>query len=477
MKRAIIAAVLSIAGLGAAQAGMPPRDVKFDSVRVERNGNYMALGVIFGLQDLEVSTDQCVLLTPQLANGEEQLTLPAVAIYGRHRYYHYLREEGDAMLSGRDETTIRAKQMPAEVAWEQVVPYQPWMDGATFSVERCDYGCGRTLLAQERFPVGGYLEPEVEEEFFPTLVYAQPVARREKRRTLEGRSYIDFPVDQTVIYPDYRRNAVELAKIRATIDTVRNDPDATIDTVWLKGFASPESPYSHNTELAIGRTQALKRYIESMYDFSRIALLTDYEPEDWEGLRAAVAASTLEHRDAILAMIDRTDLKPDPKEWLIKSTYPADYKYMLQNFYPALRHTDYRVSYVVREYSDPAEILRIMHEQPRKLDLNEFYVAASTLEPGSDAFTEVFETAVRIYPDDEAANLNAANAALRRDDFAAAERYLAKAGSGADALYARAALAIRRKEYDQARSWLRQALAAGSEQAAVTLDELNKRQK
>lgn len=148
---------------------------------------------------------------------------------------------------------------------------------------------------------------------------------------------------------------------------------------------------------------------------------------------------------------------------------------MLDNFYPALRHTDYRVSYIVRSFSDPAEILRIMKSRPQNLDQNEFYVAASGLEPGSDEFTEVFETAVRMFPDDPVANLNAANAAMRRGDLDAADRYIAKAGDSPEAIYARGAIAIRRSDFDTARRYLRQAADAGLSQAEATLTELNEK--
>ena len=92
------------------------------------------------------------------------------------------------------------------------------------------------------------------EAFFPELLFVRPEAETMKSRSLSGSAFIDFPVDQTVIYPEYRRNTVELGKIQATIDSVRNDKDVSIISVWLKGYASPESPYSHNKELAIGRT-------------------------------------------------------------------------------------------------------------------------------------------------------------------------------------------------------------------------------
>ena len=88
--------------------------------------------------------------------------------------------------------------------------------------------------------------------------------------------------------------------------------------------------------------------------------------------------------------------------------------------------------------------------------------------------SEVFETAVRMFPDDTAANLNAANAAMRRGDLTGAKRYLAKAGDSPEAVYARSALAIRQKDYDSARRYLNEALSLGSEQAGVTLEQLEK---
>ena len=82
-----------------------------------------------------------------------------------------------------------------------------------------------------------------------------------------------------------------------------------------------------------------------------------------------------------------------------------------------------------------------------------------------------------MYPGDEIANLNAANAALRRGDIATAERYIDRAGRSAEAIYARGAIAIRKKDYDTARDYLRKAAGMGCGQAVATLDELNKRVK
>lgn len=443
--------------------------VTVDSFNTERSGNYLSLDMNIGLENLKVASNQCVLLTPSIVNGNDSILLPSVAVYGRRRYYYYQRNNGDEMLSGKNEMTFLAKEMPAHVEYSRLLPYSEWMDGAKITLHRVDRGCCSKVLLQEYGEIGFYRD-----KFFPELVYVRPQGEREKRRHLEGQAYIDFPVDETIIYPDYRRNTIELGKIRATIDTIRNDRDARIDSVWLKGFASPESPYSHNTELAIGRTAALKKYLQQLYHFENVTFTTDYEPEDWEGLRRDVLNSNLDHRAEIIELID-SNVEPDRKEWIIKSRYPEEYRFMLQNFYPGLRHTNYRVTYVIRTYSDPKEIIKIMREQPQKLSQNEFYIAASELEPGTDEFTEVFETAVRMFPGDTIANLNAANAAMRRGDLESAKRYIDKAGNSPEALYARGAIAIRSKDYETAREYLIKASNAGLEKAWTTLQELNER--
>lgn len=443
--------------------------ISVSDLKIERNGNYLAVEMLMNLKDLKVGGNRAVLLTPRLKNGTDSIDLPSVGIYGRRRYYYYQRNS-EGMLTGKDEITYKASDKPESIDYSQVLPFQEWMDGASLSLNRSEYGCCDSRPGYESVGLLTYAEPRVE-KFFPELVYVRPQAEAVKSRALEGSAFIDFPVDKTEIYPDYRRNTVELGKIEDTIDSVRNDRDVTITQVWLKGYASPESPYSHNRDLAIGRTAALKRHIQQLYHFDNDVILTDYEPEDWAGLRRYVEESNLDHKNEILAIID-SDREPDNKEYVIKKRYPEEYRFLLQNCYPALRHTDYKIAYNVRGYSDTAEIARIMKTMPHKLSLNEFYILSQLYEPGTDEFTEIFETAARMFPNDETANLNAANAAMRRGDNTSAAQYLAKAGESPEAVYARGALAVRTGDLATARIYLARAKALGVEQAGKTLEQL-----
>lgn len=443
--------------------------VSITHFKMERNGKYLTTEMIVDLAALDVESNRAVLLTPRLVNGTDSCDLPAIGVYGRRRYYHYVRN-GMGSISGADETTLRASQKPKLISYNNSIDYKKWMDGATLTLHRSDWGCCQEIQAEHEGRFGTY-----HEAFFPELAFAHPkVEKGPKSRSLSGSAFIDFPVDKTVIYPEYRRNTVELGKIKATIDSVRYDKDVSINSVWLKGYASPESPYAHNRDLAIGRTQALKDHIQQLYHFDSNTISTDYEPEDWQGLRLFVEKSNINHRTEILAMID-SNLEPDAKEAKIKSTYPEEYRFLLQHCYPALRHTDYRIDYTIRGYNDVEEIKRIMRERPQNLSLEEFYLLASTYEPGTEEFTAVFETAVHLYPNDEIANLNAANAAIRQDNYEAAHRYLDKAGYSAEAVYARAALAIRENNYKMAVRYLEQARGMGFEKAAVILAEMKER--
>jgi tetratricopeptide (TPR) repeat protein len=273
------------------------------------------------------------------------------------------------------------------------------------------------------------------------------------------------------INPEYRNNSRELAKITGTIDSVRGDKDVTIQSIFIKGYASPESPYANNERLAKGRTAALKEYVENLYHFDDGLITTDYEPEDWAGLERYVAASNLKHKEEILATI-HSEREPDNKEWWIHNNWTDDYNFLLKNCYPALRHSDYTIEYTIRHYTSPREIEEIMNTAPQKLSLDEFYLLAQTYDEGSEELDELFEIAVRMYPNDEVANLNAANSAMSKGDYERALRYLERAGDGAEVQYARGALEVLREDYQAAMPYLEEAKRMGIAEAETTINAI-----
>ncbi len=447
-----------------------PQEVNIADFTLElKDDGNMSVDIDIDLSALNIKTTQVVVLTPIIVNGDNSHELKSIAVYGRNRRIYYLRNEEERPTTSED-VTLTAKEADGVVAYNTSVYFAAWMDGCRVEILRTDYGCRGTLstISREqlvdRFPV---------ESYYPELIYLRPEHEAVKIRQISGSAFVDFPVSQTVIKPEYRNNVVELAKITGTIDSVKNDKDVTIKSISIKGFASPESPYSNNTRLAKGRTEALREYVENMYHFDKGFITTDYEPEDWAGLERYVEASSLPHKEEILAAI-RSDREPDNKEWFIKSNWKDDYSHLLKHCYPALRHSDYVIEYEIRSYSTPADIERILHTAPQNLSLEEFFILAQTYEPGSDKFNDLFETAVRMYPNDAVANLNAANAAILKGDYSSALRYLDKADDMPEAIYTRGALEVYMENNDAARPYFEEAQRQGISQAEVALEEIAK---
>lgn len=468
MKKTIIFSVfVACAGFAGAK-GISP--VGVDGISFDHHGDYMILDMTLNLKPTDVESSRAQVLTPLIiSENNDTVALPSVGVYGRQRYIQYLRSNSNDQLGiSNGQSIFKNSERPEAFVYHADTPYQDWMRDSRLVIRRQLFGCANCLITERIDPVTEYFEinPAI-----PEIVYFQAKDTGAKIETLEGSAFVDFPVNQTIIYPDYRNNVRELGKIQATIDTVYNDKDVTITGVWLKGYASPESPYSHNKQLATGRTAALKKHIGQLYKFPDDIMSTDFEPEDWEGLRKAVANSNIDHKDEILEIIG-SKMEPDAKEAKIKRTFPAEYRFMLQNFYPALRHTDYRITYEIKHFDDLGKIREVMGTKPNRLSLREFFLLGNAVEPGSEEFNDVYETAVRMYPDDPTANINAANAALQRKDFMTAAKYLEKAGDSPEAVYARGSLAFLQGNYDLAERLMTEALSS-IPAAQSTLDEIS----
>ena len=141
---------------------------------------------------------------------------------------------------------------------------------------------------------------------------------------------------------------------------------------------------------------------------------------------------------------------------------------MLSTYYPALRHSDYVVSYTVKPFS-VEEAKEVLKTKPQQLSLEEMFMVAQTYEPGSKEFNDVMETAVRLYPQDQTANLNAACARMEAGDLQGAAEYLERAGNSPEAIHAKGVLAMIKGDTAQAKSLLTQAAQAGAKGATENL--------
>lgn len=417
---------------------------------------------------VKLGSNEQVIYTPIFKGEGDSIQLGRIVLNGRDEQLRTERDPKRA-VRGATETLRRRNGTRQSVNVTRSFPYEDWMDLSKLEVAEDLCGCG-DLRAQGRMDIGEFDNRPAP---LPMMTFLAPKAEAVKARDEKGSAFVDYVVNKTNILPDYRRNRQEIAKIINTIDLVKKDPNVSITEINIHGYASPEGSYANNTRLAEGRAASLKDYVKSLYTLPDNIFTSASTPEDWAGLRKLVEESTLAEKSEILAIIDDTTLDPDSRDHEIRRRFPQTYQFMLKEWYPGLRHSDYTVSYVVRPFT-VEETKEIMKRTPRQVSLNEMFLVAQTYEPGSKEFNEVMDIAVATYPDDPTANLNAACAALNDKDWVKAARYLKKAGDSPEAIHARGVLAMNTGDYDEAERELTAAHDAGIASAAENLKILER---
>lgn len=423
--------------------------VSVNNVSAQRVMGGVSIVMDIDLSDVKVKSDNSVHVIPAIASETDTLRLAKISVLGRNRMYYFLRND-ISPVEGENDKAWTVKEAPDTFRFSASVPYEEWMNGAHILLNETVLGCCNRTLLEEWAATGFEYSQPVIPEYKPQFVYLRPHAEVHKLRSLSAVSYVDFPVSKTTIYPNYRNNPVELGRILESVESVQHDTDVTIQRVFLKGFASPESPYDNNVRLAKGRTASIKSYVSKQCGIPADKIDTDYEPENWEGLEEYIINSDIAYKDAILDIVRNTNLHPDPREARLKRSYPKQYAYLLEHCYPALRKVDYVIEYEVREYTSLEEIKAAFETDPSKLSLEEFFMLAKSYPEESEDVDKVFLAAVKYFPKDPVANLNAANIDMKEGKLPNAGELLDKAGDSFEAMYARGVYNALVGHYDRA---------------------------
>ena len=472
LTRIIISCLIGAASCSSAMAQkLASGAVAIDNLKTHVEGNKVDVAFSLNLNNLKLKAEQQLVFTPMLVADGDTTALTPIIINGRAKQIRMERSgELAAMANSSQQPLVIQRKNGTEqsVSYSQTItrkrPFESEHLNLLTTQDLCGCGDKENL---DNLPIGTIDNIKKKKK---EIAFVKPAAEARKQRAEKGEAYLSFRVNKTDIVADLFDNARELEKITKTIDLVRNDKNVQITGINIHGFASPDGPYANNERLARERAAALKSYVAQLYPIEAKLFSSNSTPEDWNGFRKKVQKSQLANKDEIIKISNST-LAPDDKDKRIRQLYPQEYAVILNDIYPRLRHSDYTVSYTVRPFS-VEEAKQILKTRPQQLSLQEMYLVAQTMEAGSAEFNEVFDIAVRMFPDDPTANLNAACADLQRRDIASAEKHLQKAGNSAEALNARGTLAVLKKDYESARQLFAQAAAAGSADAKANAERI-----
>lgn len=440
---------------GVSRAQMAPdsgdfRGVRLSNVEMKHVNDklHVTMSMEFGNRGLR--TNCATIYTPVLYNNGQDIELQSVGIFGRNHYYATLREEHHRVMTIPQEWRLRRRDLPARVDYVADVEYESWMNGADLVVVEQLYGCNNELLASADIIVDEYREPTI----VPTYLFVVPERVESSVHHVYSSAHVDFPQSQAVIDPNFNSNKAEIALLDESLDSLNDNKNIVVTRIVVRGSASPEGGKAFNSELAHERADALIEHINQHYNIPQGVLTTYYDTNHWADVRAWIAGSNIANRGELLAFIDN-NAGSDNLNTMLMQQYPNQYQIIFDEYYPSLRSASYDVEYDVKSYKDVDRIVAVAMSQPMSLTSDELQTAASKVDKSSPQFDNIVLAMVAKNPEDATANLNAANVRMRRGELKHAERHLAKAGTSAEADYARALYALHNGNYGEAKRLLK----------------------
>lgn len=478
MKRIAYTIVAILLSLTAYAAGDTDR-LEIRNVKTHRSGSELLVTADIVLDSLKLKPNQQLYVTPVVHNGGgSSAVLPAVLVNGRNMHLAYERKtlRKQAALKNVAYEVRRNNGSDQTVQYTASVPFRKWMisrtTGISLAIDTC--GCG-VKKGTDIIPIDiPSLMPPMRLTYRTPEVSEQPVAIH------EGRARVQFEVDSITLHaePYTCRNGQRIdnvEQLRIIGDSIRyalSDPNAEIASINICGYASPESPYVHNDYLATNRSRALAEYIVKRYNTPADRTTSESVAENWVEFREQVVSATditETQRKDLLELIDRPTYGSadfDAKERELKTSPKFARLYrskILPEWFPRLRATKFTITTRLKPMPDE-QLAGVMEKTPQMMSLNQMMRVARLHAEGSADFNRIINIALKYYPDDAVANLNAGIAALYEGDDARAAELIAKGGDSPEAENARGVLAIHLGDYDEA---LRHFRAAGDLPEAV----------
>lgn len=468
--------LLTVAPLLMSQTGYLD-EISFENRHVEEQSNQLLVNMDIVLDGLNIHSNDLIVLTPVLVSNidEIELALAPVVIVGNKRSKILQRDIRLNNPSGLDadpyELVRRKNKTSQQITYNTKVTLAEWMKDASLKLRESVTGCadcdkGGDLIA---------LVPRVIMADYTPIYKLTYIVPEVEVKSLSDRhtAMFNFEVGRYELLRNYKSNATEFSEVDKVVNDIRNNPDFEITEFAITGYASPEASAPYNRTLSQNRANSFADYLVSKFNIDRSRFTVTGHGEDWEGLRKAVSASSLADKQAVLDIIDNISNLDARDAELVKLSGGETYRNLLNNYYPPLRRTEYVIAYNVRSF-DVDEAREIIKSNPRLLSLNEMYMVAQSYPAGSKEFKEVFDIAIRHYPDSDIAILNSSSADIEAGNMDAAIERMNKISDNPKVWNNLGVAYARKGDFAAAKQYFDKAVSANDMDARSNLEELEK---
>ena len=183
----------------------------------------------------------------------------------------------------------------------------------------------------------------------------------------------------------YAINSSKLAKGATTTEELtafqqnaldQKENDRVKQSIYVKGYASPDGPEKFNDKLSAARSESGKKAAEKLLKEVGLELDAASYGEDWDGFAELVAASDMEDKEVILSVLRSYDSSTD-RELQIKNMSQV-YDTLKNDILPQLRRAQLINSSDITGKTDEEMIALVREGKFNQLDEKELLHIAST---------------------------------------------------------------------------------------------------
>ncbi|MCS2891989.1 DUF3868 domain-containing protein [Parabacteroides faecis] len=369
---------------------MKAQGIRIVPQRISVKNDSLHVQLRMDLNEVRVGRNRAFIFTPQLlGEGKQQLSLPAVVISGAIRDRQDRRES--ALSFHKESITpflrIRdGRNISKHIAYRISIPYASWMQHAMLLLKQESRECcGNELLTVDTLqrdlrlavvaavPQSSVMNTEVKPAALkrqpaavttpkptvaPTFAVVGPAAIIKENPVSKASDteslvlYFDYPIGKDDIHTELKNNRYEIDKIERLIAPLAKNHFASVKSIRICGYCSPDGNYGDNERLAEARSRFFSIYLRSMYGIPRGLVEVSSVAEDWEGLVDLLMCDNPPYRDAALRVISRYGVFNGREKYLMELQGGSPYKDMLKYFFPRLRRIEVIVRYEESKTAD-----------------------------------------------------------------------------------------------------------------------------
>ena len=222
----------------------------------------------------------------------------------------------------------------------------------------------------------------------------------------------------------------EVAALKESVEGYLNN-DRAAQSVYVKGYASPDGPEKFNDKLSDKRSQSGLKAVQKLLAETGLNIDAAAYGEDWDGFKAAVAASDIQDKDLILQVLSMYTSSAEREKEIknLASVFGA----LKTDVLPQLRRAQIVNTIDLTGKTDAEMVALIKEGRASELNLEELLHIA---EAQPEVAEVALKTAAETYNDARAYN-NLAITLAKQGDFDGALKALdkaAKAGSKSEEL-------------------------------------------